>query len=165
MRSSANVSVAAAGGVTALHVAAEGGDVGIAQTLLKVLPLASAMPCGICKQASSSLTLNDWEVWQLQHAQSPGVCMQAGADADAEEQGGARPIEAAASAQQRDVVELLLPHTSPRKGVQWTVDAVMEAAAEQQQHHHQHQHDGCCGCSHEHEHVEEQVLYILGSRG
>ena len=32
----ANVNVAAAGGVTALHIAAESGDVGIVQSLLKV---------------------------------------------------------------------------------------------------------------------------------
>jgi len=34
----ADVNVAAAGGVTALHIAAESGDVGIVQSLLKVLP-------------------------------------------------------------------------------------------------------------------------------
>ena len=84
-------------------------------------------------------------------------CLQAGADADAKEQGGARPIDAAASAQQRDVVELLLPCTTPSKGAKWTAGAVMEAAAEQQQQQHQHhQHDGCCGCSHEHEHEHEE---------
>ena len=37
----ADVKVAAAGGVTALHVAAEGGDVGIVRSLLKVLLLAN----------------------------------------------------------------------------------------------------------------------------
>ena len=40
IKKGADVKVAAAGGVTALHVAAEGGDVGIVQSLLKVLPLA-----------------------------------------------------------------------------------------------------------------------------
>lgn len=74
--------------------------------------------------------------------------LQAGGDADAKEEGGARPIDAAASAQQREVVELLLPCTSPREGIDWTVDALIEAAAEDQQHHHHH-HDGCCGHSHE----------------
>ena len=43
--------------------------------------------------------------------------LQAGGDADAKEEGGARPIDAAASAQQREVVELLLPCTSPREGI------------------------------------------------
>ena len=40
IKKGADVKVAAAGGVTALHVAAEGGDVSIVRSLLKVLPLA-----------------------------------------------------------------------------------------------------------------------------
>lgn len=95
----------------------------------------------------------------MQALRNINICLQAGADANAKEEGGARPIDAAASAQQRGIVELLLPCTSPSEGAEWTIDAVMEAAAEQQHHHqhHQHQHDGCCGCSHDHEHEEEQV--------
>ena len=90
--------------------------------------------------------------------------MQAGADPNTKEPAGNRAIDVAASAQQRDVVELLLPRTSPSKEGDWTVDAVMERGAaadaeQQKQHHHHHGHDhgDCCGCGHEHEHAEEQV--------
>ena len=90
-------------------------------------------------------------------------CMQAGSDPNTKEPAGNRAIDVAASAQKRDIVELLLPCTSPSKEGEWTVDAVMErgaaADAEQQKHHHHHGHDhgDCCGCGHEHEHAEEQV--------
>ena len=87
--------------------------------------------------------------------------MQAGADPDAEDEAGARPIDAAASMQERGVVELLLPVTTPAASGDWTVQWLLEHAepppsAEGNQ----------CGCGHAHEpghehahgpHVEEHV--------
>jgi hypothetical protein len=76
------------------------------------------------------------------------MSLQAGADADArEEYSGARPIHAAAAAQHRRAVELLLPRTNPEEGAssqqQWSVDALLRQAAEANVH---------GGCSHDHDH-------------
>ena len=87
---------------------------------------------------------------------------QAGADPEAKEHSGQRAISVAAGAQQREIVELLLPHTAPEEGQEWTADALMELSASAA--HQSHQHSECCGCGHEHPHVEEQVLARLGSK-
>ena len=56
--------------------------------------------------------------------------MQAGADPNAEDSGGQKAIHAAAAEQHRDVVELLLPKTSPDSdnASNWTVDGIIEEA-------------------------------------
>lgn len=56
--------------------------------------------------------------------------MQAGADPNAEDGGGQKAIHAAAAEQHRDVVELLLPITSPDSdnASNWTVDGIIEEA-------------------------------------
>ena len=87
--------------------------------------------------------------------------LQAGADPGAKEQSGQRAIDVAAGAQQREVVELLLPRTAPEEGQEWSADALMERAASAAPQ--DHRHSDCCGCAHEHPHGEEQVLARLGS--
>ena len=88
------------------------------------------------------------------------TCMQAGADPNAEDEAGARPIDAAASMQERGVVELLLPVTRPAASGDWTVQWLLEHA-EPPPSVEEHQ----CGCGHAHEpghehahgpHVEEE---------
>ncbi|KAK9833842.1 hypothetical protein WJX74_007548 [Apatococcus lobatus] len=78
----------AAHGVTALHAAAEAGELECAQVLLK-----------------------------------------AGADADARDGEGNRPIDAAAAAGQKAVVKLLLPHSSGKGSCAPSVDELMASAA------------------------------------
>jgi len=55
----------------------------------------------------------------------PKSCIaQGGADANAEDAGGQKAIHAAAAEQHRDIVELLLPQTTPDddNAADWTVD-------------------------------------------
>ena len=55
---------------------------------------------------------------------------QAGADPDAADDSGAKPIAAAAAAGEREVVEALFPLTQPADGVaDWSVTGLMEGAA------------------------------------
>lgn len=56
--------------------------------------------------------------------------MQGGADANAEDMGGQKPIHAAAAEQQRDIVELLLPLTSSDQdnASNWTVEGIIQEA-------------------------------------
>ena len=56
--------------------------------------------------------------------------MQGGADANAEDVGGQKPIHAAAAEQHREIVELLLPLTSPDQdnASNWTVDGIIQEA-------------------------------------
>ena len=58
------------------------------------------------------------------------LTMQAGADPAAVDQVGARPLEAAAEAAAREVVETLLPLTPPPPGWagEWSTVTVMDAA-------------------------------------
>ena len=86
--------------------------------------------------------------------------IQGGADPNAKEQNmSARPIDAAAAAQHRDIVEMLLPCTTPGEGAEWTADSLLaEAAAEAAAQGHTHEHQGgCCGHDHSHDEAEEVV--------
>lgn len=58
------------------------------------------------------------------------VCMQGGANPNAEDEGGQKPIHAAAAEQHRDIVELLLPLTAPDddSSAEWTVDGIIQEA-------------------------------------
>lgn len=58
------------------------------------------------------------------------ACVQGGANADAEDGGGQKPIHAAAAEQHRHVVEALLPLTQPDadSASNWTVDSIIEEA-------------------------------------
>jgi len=61
----------------------------------------------------------------------PKSCIaQGGADANAEDAGGQKAIHAAAAEQHRDIVELLLPQTTPDddNAADWTVDGVIQEA-------------------------------------
>ena len=91
--------------------------------------------------------------------------MQAGADPNAEDEAGARPIDAAASMQESGVVELLLPLTTPAPTGDWTVPWLLKHAEpppSAEGHH--------CGCGHSHEpghehahgpHVDEEHVRAL----
>lgn len=88
------------------------------------------------------------------------LLLQGGADPDAKEENlSARPIDAAAAAQHRDIVEMLLPCTTPAEGAEWTVDSLMaEAAAAAAATGHTHTHGGgCCGHDHRHDEEDEEV--------
>lgn len=88
------------------------------------------------------------------------LLLQGGADPDAKEENlSARPIDAAAAAQHRDIVEMLLPCTTPAEGAEWTVDSLMaEAAAAAAATGHTHTHGGgCCGHDHGHDEEDEEV--------
>jgi hypothetical protein len=88
------------------------------------------------------------------------LLLQGGADPDAKEENlSARPIDAAAAAQHRDIVEMLLPCTMPAEGAEWTVDSLMaEAAAAAAATGHTHTHGGgCCGHDHGHDEEDEEV--------
>lgn len=74
--------------------------------------------------------------------------MQAGADPNAEDQAGARPIDAAACVGERRVVELLLPITEPSASGEWTADWLLEHAEPLPHVGGGHQ----CDCGHSHEH-------------
>ena len=56
--------------------------------------------------------------------------VQGGADSNAEDEGGQKPIHAAAAEQHRDIVQLLLPLTAPHhdSSGEWTVDGIMQEA-------------------------------------
>lgn len=56
--------------------------------------------------------------------------MQGGADPNTEDEGGQKPIHAAAAEQHRDIVELLLPLTAPDddSSAEWTVDGIIQEA-------------------------------------
>ena len=56
--------------------------------------------------------------------------LQGGANPNAEDAGGQKPIHAAAAEQHRQVVELLLPLTAPDddSSASWTVDGVIQEA-------------------------------------
>lgn len=56
--------------------------------------------------------------------------VQGGANPNAEDAGGQKPIHAAAAEQHREVVELLLPLTAPDNdsSADWTVDGVIQEA-------------------------------------
>ena len=84
---------------------------------------------------------------------------QGGANPDAtEDNSPTRPIDAAAAAQHREIVEMLLPCTTPAEGGNWTADSLLlKAAAVAQGHSHQHS-GGCCGHDHSHDEAEEEVL-------
>ncbi len=59
------------------------------------------------------------------------TCLEQGkADPNAEDAGGQKPIHAAAAEQHRDVVELLLPLTTPDADntANWSVDSVIQEA-------------------------------------
>ena len=71
---------------------------------------------------------------------------QAGAAPNAEDHAGARPIDAAASMQERGVVELLLPLTAPAASGDWTVDWLLEHAEAPPS-----TKEDQCGCGHAHE--------------
>ena len=58
--------------------------------------------------------------------------VQAGANVDARDGEGSRPIDAAAAAGQKALVKLLLPHSSGRGSHVPSVDEVMASAASQQ---------------------------------
>ena len=140
-------------------MAAERGNTATVQSLLKVCFYSCFDSHGYICLASPYYSVSDLYFLHSLHRNkvhhSLWPCPQAGADPDAKEQTGARPIDSAAGAQEKAVVELLLPRTSPGDDHEWTVDALMVHAASQEQH--QHQHNSCCGCGHEHEHVDEQV--------
>ena len=89
------------------------------------------------------------------------LLLQGGADPDAKEENlSARPIDAAAAAQHRDIVEMLLPCTTPAEGAEWTVDSLMAeaAAAAAAATGHTHTHGGgCCGHDHRHDEEDEEV--------
>ena len=88
------------------------------------------------------------------------LLLQGGADPDAKEENlSARPIDAAAAAQHRDIVEMLLPCTTPAEGAEWRVDSLMaEAAAVAAATGHTHTHGGgCCGHDHGHDEEDEEV--------
>ena len=72
----------------------------------------------------------------------------------------ARPIDAAAAAQHRKIVQMLLPCTTPAEGAEWTADSLLaEAAAEAAAHGHTHEHTGgCCGHDHSHDEEAEEVM-------
>ena len=55
---------------------------------------------------------------------------QGGADANAEDAGGQKAIHAAAAEKHRDIVALLLPHTTPDddNAADWTVEGVIHEA-------------------------------------
>ncbi len=72
--------------------------------------------------------------------------MQAGGDPNAKDQAGARPIDAAASMQERGVVELLLPLTAPAASGDWTTDWLLEHAEAPPS-----MEENQCGCGHAHE--------------
>ena len=57
-------------------------------------------------------------------------CLQGGANPNAEDEGGQKPIHAAAAEQHRDIVELLLPLTAPEddSSSEWTVDGIIQEA-------------------------------------
>ena len=59
--------------------------------------------------------------------------LQAGADADARDGEGSRPIDAAAAAGQKALVKLLLPHSSGQGSRAPSVDQVMASAAQHTQ--------------------------------
>ncbi|CAL8467241.1 g6777 [Coccomyxa elongata] len=84
------------------------------------------------------------------------ILLKGGANPNAKEQNmSARPIDAAAVAQHREIVEMLLPCTTPAEGAEWTADSLLaEAAAEAAAHRHTHEHTGGC-CGHDHSHDEE----------
>ena len=52
-------------------------------------------------------------------------CEQAGANPDAEDETGSKPIHAAAAAGNESVVRLLLPRTQPGEGQKWTVEDLL----------------------------------------
>ena len=58
------------------------------------------------------------------------LVLKGGADPNAEDEGGQKPIHAAAAEQHRDIVELLLPLTAPDadSSAEWTVDGVIQEA-------------------------------------
>ena len=51
--------------------------------------------------------------------------IQAGADPNAEDEEGSKAIQAAASAGHKDIVEHLLPLTTPIAGKDWTLESLL----------------------------------------
>ena len=81
-------------------------------------------------QAAPGCCLRRLPLWSLKSVNFPVFIAQGGADANAEDAGGQKAIHAAAAEKHRDIVELLLPQTTPDddNAADWTVEGVIQEA-------------------------------------
>lgn len=111
------------GGITALHAAANAGSVDSISALLEVVLAIPALTDPADPQGPSAIRLP-----------CDGGCLpQAGADTEARDDKGHKPLHEAAVSGHQKAVELLIGRTAPDPGVpgtEWTVDNILKAAQE-----------------------------------
>eukprot|EP00270_Netrium_digitus_P003641 TRINITY_DN14307_c0_g1_i1.p1 TRINITY_DN14307_c0_g1~~TRINITY_DN14307_c0_g1_i1.p1 ORF type:complete len:642 (+),score=208.09 TRINITY_DN14307_c0_g1_i1:218-2143(+) len=120
----ANPNIANEDGVTALLTAAASGETDIVELLVKAGADVNASSAGGGVRPLM-VAANEGNLRML------NILLAAGADPDQTDDEGARPIQAAASQGFREIVEVLLPVTTPDPTMVaelggWTVDALME---------------------------------------